>query len=1068
LPTTRFSPEFNVFHPLVYAPDYQRTSTTTDLLEWWQRRGQGVCTLVGFGGTGKTATIDYFLRAAGILESPVSPDIPRAPAAAFVFSLAESTVNEFFLELHRWTSDRSVAEVDQDQLFRKLADAGRRCLPNRALIVLDGLEVLQSDGRGSDGVGRILDYRLRNLLARSAYGAFPGISFLTAGRLALTDIEIQRFPHYVRIAATGMDPSAAVSLLRARGATASDAELGRIAESHGYNALALDLIGHVLREGGRTAEFLKPTALEEEPPDRGEQASKRLRRRVRDLVGSQKRMLGQREPTDLSVRLLDLLSMFRSTVPRDVILRLARESRAIPLAEKASGAIGQALDLLCAVGLVKKSGSRENGARYGPHELVRDALYAEIPDEQRLEWHAVFASAFREIAVEESSHDPNHPWTTVALDSMEETVYHEVRGDNPGKAFETYWRELGNFAHLGNVLSEFSLGERICRMLNLGAPPDTPADYLRRDNASLLLSDWALYLAELGELASAKQAHSTAYRLALNDSSLTIAATNVGNVCLDDGALADALQWAEFGETRANALLQLSEGIPTQESMRGIEENLCLAAQATARMGEPSVSRDLFDKLSAIERAAISALQGYNAVSVFPLSAPTQPPPPESRLHGKQWCEHLLLCGMFAQAAEVTEERLQIFLERYGEETTSITLRETLARSLIALGKLELADSQTDAILEWAHRRESLPRKAVALALRAATALARGDLDLAYVSATDGLAIARDVGRGLLHIDLLVLLSQIDLMEGRPDDALHRAGTALFGQRDLGPGEPLYGAPALREDEVWAPDGKCRAGIFPPLESGRPMLLAATHLKCRYRLGEARARRTLGEALLLQIANHSRRQSFEWDQIDAETRTAIQKGRSEITQSLEILKETVFPDHRTSHPEVLDAERRLAALDAGELTRHDIEPRSITDVSAEASRPTRILVSYSRRDSKFADELADGLDRLFHNVWIDRRWVHIGESFVSAINQALRDVTDFVLIFSVSATKSRWVENELNAALALRNNRGQPTIHPVVIDDSPLPPLLADVNALVATELGIVQTIERLGVAIRH
>jgi hypothetical protein len=71
-----------------------------------------------------------------------------------------------------------------------------------------------------------------------------------------------------------------------------------------------------------------------------------------------------------------------------------------------------------------------------------------------------------------------------------------------------------------------------------------------------------------------------------------------------------------------------------------------------------------------------------------------------------------------------------------------------------------------------------------------------------------------------------------------------------------------------------------------------------------------------------------------------------------------------------------------------------------------------------------------------------------GDSFVSAINYALLNATNFVLLYSREASISKWVINEANAAIVRRNQLGLLRIHPVLLDDAPLPPLLAEFHAI--------------------
>ena len=52
---------------------------------------------------------------------------------------------------------------------------------------------------------------------------------------------------------------------------------------------------------------------------------------------------------------------------------------------------------------------------------------------------------------------------------------------------------------------------------------------------------------------------------------------------------------------------------------------------------------------------------------------------------------------------------------------------------------------------------------------------------------------------------------------------------------------------------------------------------------------------------------------------------------------------------------------------------------------------------------------------------------------MAAINRALVDVTDFIVVLTATSVRSRWVQNELDAAIAQRNAGRSITIYPVLL-----------------------------------
>jgi hypothetical protein len=268
--THAFSPPVNIFHPLGHAPDFAPTKSSLALTDWWRQSGNGLCCLVGLGGSGKTATIDYFLRSLNILPGGTSVDrggkrssLGQKPGAVLVFSLAEGTPDALFAELRGWSGLRGdIPAAGLYDAIRRVLASSAQASSGRILLVLDALEAIQT--REEAGIGRLTDSRIRDLLKRVAYGGLPGVSVLASSRLPLVDIEVERLPLYWMVEVVAMGPEAAVAFLRARGLRQSDNELRRIARGFGYHALALDLFS-----GGGLSQSVRPCL---EPPREAEDA----------------------------------------------------------------------------------------------------------------------------------------------------------------------------------------------------------------------------------------------------------------------------------------------------------------------------------------------------------------------------------------------------------------------------------------------------------------------------------------------------------------------------------------------------------------------------------------------------------------------------------------------------------------------------------------------------------------------------------------------------------------------------------------------------------------------------
>ena len=399
---------------------------------------------------------------------------------------------------------------------------------------------------------------------------------------------------------------------------------------------------------------------------------------------------------------------------------------------------------------------------------------------------------------------------------------------------------------------------------------------------------------------------------------------------------------------------------------------------------------------------------------------------------------------------------------------TSCELRELAAFALLDLERHDEAIREAKAIETWASAHDSAPKLCIANALYARIALRHGIGEAAHAHALDGLRIARESGLGLLHIDLLVLQAEAALLLNNPDEALHAAATALFGQEPLGPGETLYLASARIETPEDDDTPRERAGIFPPRETGRPYLLAATHPVCSYAWGEAEARRLYAEALLAGLAKDLNTTDWNVAGLDHDSRVTIDGARSQLTHALRTIERSL--SSAAAHPQIVRLQNRIEELDGGVLTEYDVlrTPAPLHEEASLQPHPRRLLISYNHRDGDFALRLADDLEKRFPDVFIDRRRIHVGQSFVAAINQALLYVTDFILVFSSSAASSKWVENELSAAIALRNEGRPIHIRPVVIDGTSVPPLIADLSAVRVDQLGYEGGLERLLASLGH
>ncbi len=107
-----------------------------------------------------------------------------------------------------------------------------------------------------------------------------------------------------------------------------------------------------------------------------------------------------------------------------------------------------------------------------------------------------------------------------------------------------------------------------------------------------------------------------------------------------------------------------------------------------------------------------------------------------------------------------------------------------------------------------------------------------------------------------------------------------------------------------------------------------------------------------------------------------------------------------------------------------------------------------VFVSHNKLDADVARGEALFLAAEGINVWFDEWSISAGDSIVEQISGGLKDCTHLIIIWSRHANTSNWVRRELSGAIARAISDGSPRIIPVVVDDTPLPALIADLAYL--------------------
>ncbi len=111
----------------------------------------------------------------------------------------------------------------------------------------------------------------------------------------------------------------------------------------------------------------------------------------------------------------------------------------------------------------------------------------------------------------------------------------------------------------------------------------------------------------------------------------------------------------------------------------------------------------------------------------------------------------------------------------------------------------------------------------------------------------------------------------------------------------------------------------------------------------------------------------------------------------------------------------------------------------------------RAFISHNKADKVSARFLATCFVEQGEDVWFDEWEIGPGDSITGGVERGLSECDVFVLLWSAAAGASKWVGAELGAYLKKRIENGSIRIIPVMLDDTPLPMLVADYRGFKVT-----------------
>jgi len=985
-------PRFCFYGRFKGAPEFQPRPELDQVVSWWKEQREGVCALIGLGGVGKTLIVNRFLQmlpqvTAAAPDSPPRDSLPT-PNALFYFPFAEFPDPAlFFGALAAWLESRLDPSVYPESSFQRAMHLLSDAPP--LLIVLDALESMQDVGVGDRSYGQVVDPSLRDFLDRVANGLLPGVRIVAASRFPLTDLETLEASHFLNIDVNRLPEEGAIALLRRRGVHGTNEQLREIVDDCGSHALTVDLTGGYIAEfeGGdpESPHILERRRSNQELRSESDPERRRVllqEQAFLEITERYRSALHDRDPALLT--LMGRICQFRLPVSIGLIARV------VALTSPDNPGVMQAVDTatlesqvryLVEMRLLEEgvggtiaygySPREDVGKLYSVHPAVRKGILSGMDPESFQDSHERISRTLGTIL----QGRPNDalPTDPAMLDLLTEAIYHTVQAGHYQEAWRMHVALVGGYSNLGRNLGAFWRGARLCSAFEFPREEGQPGKVGLSEDANLLwLYDRGRYLLGLGRLDEAidvLKEHNSQREMQGNWLYASLGCLYVAGLHLLRGNLAAS-------QLEADRSLEFVERTAAAGFWRD-----CRAwrGQLLAARGEVELALEDFEtgfprKLYGLDfrlpiegKALFLAKRGQldEALGLLQEKNGFLQSHPGRRDRSAYPCE-LALAEIYWLRGELT--LAYSLLEPAYDRAISVDAKEFLCSATLLRARCRLTEAA------------SLTKEHPQLL---------GKVMEALRSVDEGLRIARECGYGLYVVDLLITRAQTWLWRGRPKKAERDLRTALYGPSGWAPGPALAEIPARSEE-----DPADLRGVYPPKDSGFPVVLVATHPQCGYAWGEADARCWLGEALLAQAAL-AKEGDGGIDSQETTPQLLKDAARREIERCLLLSRKL------GATATIARAEGILARLETDAPSIYPLMPSG--DDRGMASEARRILISYSREDEKWLERLKVHLSPYARNqrliLW-DESQVDTGEDREREIRVELEKAD--IVVFLVS------------------------------------------------------------------
>jgi len=104
----------------------------------------------------------------------------------------------------------------------------------------------------------------------------------------------------------------------------------------------------------------------------------------------------------------------------------------------------------------------------------------------------------------------------------------------------------------------------------------------------------------------------------------------------------------------------------------------------------------------------------------------------------------------------------------------------------------------------------------------------------------------------------------------------------------------------------------------------------------------------------------------------------------------------------------------------------------------------KVFISHNSKDKPFVRRLAQSLNSHHITCWIDEAEIRLGDSLVSKISNAIKDIDLIIAVISNNSVYSNWVRQELDWAMTKEIEGNRIVVIPIIIDKCDIPFFLAN------------------------